>query len=141
MIMTADTQVSIDVTLSRNATTKAWPRTEYFLMQAAKMLEASLMQKMQGSFGVSHIDACCRWDNAAHDGSLLVQKFRSHNLASSVPQDICKDSKSQQLLQQEVHRFIADRHSRVHEQDLVSLQVGRSASPMWLAVSGGCATC
>ena len=67
--------------------------------------------------------------------------FRSHSPASFVLQDICKDSKSQQLLQQEVHRFIADKHSRVHEQDLVSLQVGHSASTMWLALSGGCAIC
>ena len=49
-------------------------------------------------------------------------------MASSVLQDICKDSKSQQLLQQEVHRFIADKHSRVHEQDLVSLQERIKAS-------------
>eukprot|EP00891_Asterochloris_glomerata_P002039 jgi/Astpho2/2039/fgenesh1_pg.00038_%23_133_t len=61
--------------------------------QAAKMLEASLMQKMQGSFG-----------------------------------DICRDTKSQQLLQQEVHKFIADKHSKVHEQDLVSLQERIKAS-------------
>ena len=38
------------------------------------MLEASLMHKMQGSFGVSHIDAWCRWDSAAHASSL---RFRS----------------------------------------------------------------
>ena len=69
-------------------------------------------------------------------GVLLVERFRSHNLAPSVLQDICKDSKSQQLLQQEVHRFIADKHSKVHEQDLVSLQVGHSTPPIWLAMSG-----
>ncbi len=103
------------------------------LVQAAKMLEASLMQKMQGSFGVSYIDTCCPSDSAAHDStrvlrSMLVQNFRSHKLAPSVLQDICRDTKSQQLLQQEVYKFIADKHSKVHEQDLVSLQERIKAS-------------
>ena len=57
VIMTADSQVSINVTHQKRHN-KGVALTEVFLVQAVKMLEASLMHKMQGSFGVSHISMC-----------------------------------------------------------------------------------